>query len=53
MHTYIYIYTHIYIYLCKLILRSHTGKSFLLNRILLGKNNGFSVGSTVNACTKG
>ena len=30
-----------------------TGKSFLLNRILLGQNDGFSVGSTVNACTKG
>jgi hypothetical protein len=26
-----------------------TGKSFLLNRILLGQNNGFSVGSTVRA----
>jgi hypothetical protein len=24
-----------------------------LNRILLGKNDGFAVGSTVNACTKG
>ena len=30
-----------------------TGKSFLLNRILLGQNDGFVVGSTVNACTKG
>lgn len=32
-----------------------TGKSFLLNRILLGKkeNLGFGVGPTVNACTKG
>ena len=30
-----------------------TGKSFLLNRILLGQNDGFTVGSTVNACTKG
>jgi hypothetical protein len=30
-----------------------TGKSFLLNRILLGRNDGFAVGSTVNACTKG
>jgi len=30
-----------------------TGKSFLLNRILLGRPHGFRVGSTVNACTKG
>eukprot|EP00960_Hanusia_phi_P065441 766095-Hanusia_phi.AAC.1 len=30
-----------------------TGKSFLLNRILLGRKDGFPVGSTVNACTKG
>lgn len=33
-----------------------TGKSFLLNRILLnktGKQNGFNVGPTINPCTKG
>ncbi|EKX42173.1 hypothetical protein GUITHDRAFT_158150 [Guillardia theta CCMP2712] len=30
-----------------------TGKSFLLNRILLDRKDGFPVGSTVNACTKG
>lgn len=29
-----------------------TGKSYLLNRVLLGRNSGFGVGSTVNACTK-
>jgi len=29
-----------------------TGKSYLLNRVLLGRNNGFGVGNTVNACTK-
>jgi len=29
-----------------------TGKSFLLNR-LLGRQNGFELGSTVNPCTKG
>jgi len=29
-----------------------TGKSYLLNRILLDRNNGFGVGNTVNACTK-
>jgi hypothetical protein len=29
-----------------------TGKSYLLNRVILDKNNGFDVGSTVNACTK-
>ena len=31
-----------------------TGKSFLLNRILLNKseNNGFGVGPTINPCTK-
>lgn len=32
-----------------------TGKSFLLNRILLEQqdNNGFGVGPTINPCTKG
>eukprot|EP00456_Euglypha_rotunda_P079233 TRINITY_DN7605_c0_g1_i1.p1 TRINITY_DN7605_c0_g1~~TRINITY_DN7605_c0_g1_i1.p1 ORF type:complete len:109 (-),score=14.71 TRINITY_DN7605_c0_g1_i1:10-336(-) len=29
-----------------------TGKSYLLNR-LIGRQSGFSVGSTVKACTKG
>lgn len=30
-----------------------TGKSFLLNRILLNRQSGFGVGPTINACTKG
>jgi len=30
-----------------------TGKSYLLNRMLLNRSNGFGVGNTVNACTKG
>ncbi len=30
-----------------------TGKSYLLNRILLNKEKGFGVGNTVVACTKG
>jgi len=30
-----------------------TGKSYLLNRMILNKEKGFGVGSTVNACTKG
>ena len=30
-----------------------TDKSYLLNRILLNKQKGFSVGPTVNPCTKG
>lgn len=30
-----------------------TGKSFLLNRVLLNKANGFGVGPTINPCTKG
>ena len=30
-----------------------TGKSYLLNRMLLNKSKGFSVGPTVNPCTKG
>jgi len=32
-----------------------TGKSFLLNRIILNKtdNRGFGVGPTINPCTKG
>lgn len=29
-----------------------TGKSYLLNRILLNRSNGFGVGPTVNPCTK-
>ena len=30
-----------------------TGKSFLLNRILLNRKSGFGVGPTIMACTKG
>ena len=30
-----------------------TGKSYLINQVLLNRNNGFTVGSTINACTKG
>ena len=30
-----------------------TGKSYLLNRILLDRNSGFGVGPTINPCTKG
>ena len=30
-----------------------TGKSYLLNKIILNKNQGFAVGPTVNPCTKG
>jgi len=30
-----------------------TGKSYLLNKILLNTTKGFAVGSTINACTKG
>lgn len=30
-----------------------TGKSFLLNRVILDKDYGFGVGSTINPCTKG
>jgi chromosome segregation ATPase len=30
-----------------------TGKSYLLNRILLNRKNGFGVGPTINPCTKG
>jgi len=29
------------------------GKSFLLNRLLLGVKQGFDVGGSINACTKG
>jgi hypothetical protein len=29
-----------------------TGKSYLMNRVLLNRNSGFGVGNTVNACTK-
>src|SRR5574343_599781 len=30
-----------------------TGKSYLLNRVILDRNRGFEVGPTINACTKG
>jgi hypothetical protein len=30
-----------------------TGKSYILNRVLLQQNSGFEVGPTINACTKG
>ncbi len=30
-----------------------TGKSYLLNRMLLNRQSGFSVGPTINPCTKG
>ena len=30
-----------------------TGKSYLLNRVLLNRSNGFGVGPTINPCTKG
>jgi hypothetical protein len=30
-----------------------TGKSFLVNRVILGERHGFNVGSCVNPCTKG
>jgi hypothetical protein len=30
-----------------------TGKSYILNRVLLQQNCGFEVGPTINACTKG
>ena len=33
--------------------KARTGKSFLLNRVLLNKKDAFVVGSTVNPCTKG
>ncbi len=29
-----------------------TGKSYLINRMLLNRKNGFGVGGSVNACTK-
>ena len=30
-----------------------TGKSYLLNRMLLNRQKGFGVGPTINPCTKG
>lgn len=30
-----------------------TGKSYLLNRVILNRADGFQVGSTINSCTKG
>jgi len=30
-----------------------TGKSYLINRMLLGGEKGFGVGPTINPCTKG
>ena len=30
-----------------------TGKSYLMNRVILNRSSGFGVGPTVNPCTKG
>jgi len=30
-----------------------TGKSYLINRLLKNKQNGFKIGSTTQSCTKG
>ena len=30
-----------------------TGKSYLMNRMLLNRSDGFGVGNTINSCTKG
>jgi hypothetical protein len=30
-----------------------TGKSYLMNRMLLNRSKGFGVGNTINPCTKG
>lgn len=30
-----------------------TGKSYLLNRVILNRADGFETGSTINSCTKG
>jgi hypothetical protein len=30
-----------------------TGKSYLMNRMLLNRSSGFGVGNTINPCTKG
>jgi hypothetical protein len=30
-----------------------TGKSYLLNRMILNRSDGFGVGPTINPCTKG
>lgn len=32
--------------------KNRTGKSYILNRVVLNKNDGFRVGHTVNPCTK-
>lgn len=32
--------------------KSRTGKSYLLNRVLLNRENGFHVGHTINPCTR-
>ena len=29
-----------------------TGKSYLLNRVILNRSQGFGIGNTINACTK-
>jgi len=33
--------------------KNRTGKSSLLNRVILNRNSGFTVGHTINPCTKG
>jgi len=32
--------------------KNRTGKSSLLNRVILNRNSGFTVGHTINPCTK-
>jgi hypothetical protein len=32
--------------------KNRTGKSYLMNRVVLNKNSGFQVGHTINPCTK-
>lgn len=33
--------------------KNRTGKSYLMNRVVLNQSHGFSVGHTINPCTKG
>ena len=32
--------------------KNRTGKSYLMNRVVLNQSHGFSVGHTINPCTK-
>jgi len=39
--------------ICVIVGKYRTGKSYIINKAIIEKNNVFQVGSTINSCTKG